>query len=206
MKLAGNTHPFQPFPDIMVPASSHAMEKHELTMQEACKDCNPQSRTATPNQGLQPPIRDCNPQSGTATPNLGLWVLENILGVLIRTQMSELTLVSEDFGSLGELQRVQRLLHLRCGFQRGCRMIKSGLHFLSTQCRLCLHHWLAPQILCCQPRNLWCTWYSLCSYGQECSQCSIPKSMPSQNMHLLVILQLQSLQHLSYQLELQNAH
>jgi len=40
--------------------------------------------------------------------------------------MSGLTLVSEDFGSLAELQRVQRLLHWR-RFLRGCRMIKSSL-------------------------------------------------------------------------------
>jgi len=38
--------------------------------------------------------------------------------------MFELTLVSEGYGSLAELQRVQRLLHWRFCFLRGCRMTK----------------------------------------------------------------------------------
>jgi len=45
----------------------------------------------------------------------------------IRNEMSGLTLVSEGSDLLAEPQRVQRLLHWRCYFLRGCRMIKSSL-------------------------------------------------------------------------------
>ena len=52
----------------------------------------------------------------------------------ITTCMSELTLVSEEFGPLVELQQVQRLLHRRCCFPRGYRMnykrqFKKSCHF-----------------------------------------------------------------------------
>ena len=40
--------------------------------------------------------------------------------------MSALTLVSEDSGSLAELQRVQRILPLRCYYMKGCRIIKES--------------------------------------------------------------------------------
>ena len=74
----------------------------KLTMQDARKDCNPWSRTLG------------SRQFGNS------WCMT-------WTQMCGLTVVFEGSDSLAELQRVQRLLHWRCGCLRGCRIIKSSL-------------------------------------------------------------------------------
>ena len=86
--------------------------------------------------------------------------------LIIRTQMSGLTLVSEGSGSLAELQRVQRLLHLISGSLRGCRVIKEKSFCWHLTSEICAVSDAVCQFVSYGVDNNWlCYWQTFHFWG-----------------------------------------